>query len=153
MEIEKIRVELGGGKNPRKEGWINVDIIDDRKVDLICDFEKDKLPFKDDQVDEIFCSHCLEHIENVRWFLNECHRILKKDGFVEFVVPYGLWSGACKPVHKQMITESWFDFLRRDGIKEIYGFEVWNLIDGSFKRKKDKEGNICELSVKMQPKK
>ena len=145
-----MNVELGGGENPRRDGWVNVDIIEHEKVDKQCDFEKDKLPFRANTVDAIFCSHCLEHIKNVKHFLNECHRVTKKGGNVKFVVPYGLWEGAQKPVHFQCITECWFDFLRKDNSEEVYGFKVWDIV--SMEIREDKEVKF-EINCVLTPRK
>lgn len=128
MEIIKLtRLELGGGENPRREGFVNIDRVKNDKVHKVCDFEIDAIPYPSNTVDEIFCSHCLEHIENVKHFLNECHRVLKKTGIAKFIVPYGLWEGAQKPVHRQCITECWFDFLRRSNAYRIYGYRRWDI--------------------------
>jgi len=146
-----INVELGGGENPRREGFVNVDLVKHDKVDKICDFEVDKLPFANGSVSAIFCSHCLEHIENVQHFLNECHRITKKGGHVKFIVPYGLWEGACKPVHRQCITASYFDFLRKENSLRIYGFKRWEIV--SLDEKRNKDGEKYEISCVLTPRK
>jgi predicted SAM-dependent methyltransferase len=145
--FKKKKIELGGGENPRRkrQGYINVDRIKHKLVDKVCDFEKDKIPFSSGSVEAIFCSHCLEHIENVRHFLNECYRVLCKGGRARFIVPYGLHSGSCKPVHKQIITPSWFDFLRRDNAFRTYGFKVWGI--EKIDEIKNKNGEVYELDV------
>ena len=46
-------------------------------------------PWQDCSVDIVYCSHTLEHFsreDGVR-FLNECHRVLKKDGIIRIIVP------------------------------------------------------------------
>ena len=45
--------------------------------------------WKDNSVDEIFCSHFLEHVPRViRWhFMEECWRILKPDAVMRIIVP------------------------------------------------------------------
>jgi len=144
-------VELGGGENPRrkKDGYINVDVIENKLVDKQCDFEKDKLPFRSGSVEAIFSSHCLEHIENTKLFLNECHRILSKNGRAKFIVPYGLHPGSQKPVHKQCITECWFDFLRKENVERIYGYKRWNI--DTMDLLKDKEDRIYEIRIVLTP--
>lgn len=148
--MKEINVELGGGECPRRKGFINVDLIENPKVDKPgVDFETDKLPFKNGSVSAIFCSHCLEHIQNVQHFLNECHRITKKGGHVKFIVPYGLHPGSQKPVHHQCITPSYFDFLRKENTLRIYGFKRWDII--SLDEKINDNNEIYELSVVLTP--
>lgn len=48
-----------------------------------------KLPYKDNSVSLIYCSHTLEHIENkyANIFLKECKRILKNNGVLRLAMP------------------------------------------------------------------
>ena len=48
-----------------------------------------KLNFQNDSVDIIYTSHMLEHLSRMQahYFLNECHRILKRGGLIRIVVP------------------------------------------------------------------
>lgn len=48
-----------------------------------------KFPFNNDSVDIIYSSHTLEHFtkEQGYFILNECYRVLKKDGILRVVVP------------------------------------------------------------------
>lgn len=47
------------------------------------------IPFEDESVDFIYCSHVLEHlpISKTRTVLKETYRVLKKDGILRIVVP------------------------------------------------------------------
>lgn len=82
-----IKVNLGCGEFPL-HGFINVDILPLKKVDLICDFNY-SLPFKTNSIDLIYAGHIIEHlqIDNAIEFLKEIHRILKPNGEVFIVVP------------------------------------------------------------------
>tara|TARA_X000000950_G_scaffold288478_1_gene405457 strand:+ start:4046 stop:4870 length:825 start_codon:yes stop_codon:yes gene_type:complete len=72
----------------KNSNWVNLDIISNnkyvKKTNLL-----NKLPFSDNSVDGIYCSHFLEHIplEKVSSFLYECFRILKKGGVLRLVLP------------------------------------------------------------------
>lgn len=48
-----------------------------------------KLPFADNSVDLIYTSHMIEHLDlpSMDKFITECHRCLKKDGFIRIVTP------------------------------------------------------------------
>lgn len=50
---------------------------------------KNRLPLNDKTVDNIYCSHVLEHFE--KWeavaILNECRRVLKNNGKIRLVLP------------------------------------------------------------------
>ncbi len=53
------------------------------------DLRKDPIPFKDNEVDNIYCSHVIEHIEDkhVDNFIKESSRVLKKGGVLRLVTP------------------------------------------------------------------
>ncbi len=48
-----------------------------------------KFPWADSSIDIVYSSHTLEHFtkEDGRRFLQECHRVLRKDGIIRIVVP------------------------------------------------------------------
>lgn len=138
-----IRINLGCGEDFSDE-LIGFDLYDYGQQYKEFDLEKDKLPFKDNEVDYIFANHSLEHLKEVKHILNEAWRVLKKDGIFEATAPYGLWPGASKPVHYQMITLSWFDFLRKEKTK-IYGYKKWIIEYLAL------ENNDSEVRCKMKP--
>ena len=61
--------------------------VDFQAIDLCV--KNIRLPFADNSVSLIYCSHTLEHIEEKRAkdFIKECYRILKKNGIMRLVVP------------------------------------------------------------------
>jgi predicted SAM-dependent methyltransferase len=102
--VETLKLELGGGYNPRS-GYIVLDRI---QGDYIIDFETDNIPFGDETVDEIFTQHMLEHIWNLTRLLNECHRVLKKGGIIEIIVPHKDNPRAYVLSHCRYFTEETF---------------------------------------------
>ena len=78
----------GGSDSALLEEFTNIDIRDLPGVDIVCDITK-LLMFKDNTVDEIRASHCIEHISlnliiNV---LKEWHRVLKVGGLLRIYCP------------------------------------------------------------------
>lgn len=82
-----LKLNLGCG-NDIREGFINVDIEEHKGVNLICDLDKLPLPFADNSVDYILCSHLLEHLSNRIEFMLELHRVCKKGAIIDFRVPH-----------------------------------------------------------------
>ena len=80
-----VKIELGGGRFARGNGWVNVDQIE--SADVIADLEKLPWPLPDEHADEIYSSHCIEHVENPQAFLDECARIGKIGCAVEIRCP------------------------------------------------------------------
>lgn len=81
------KLNLGGG-NSKRDGYANLDIYLFDHVDLVYDIEK-RLPFENDTIDEIYCSHALEHcsMEAVPLMLKDWCRVLKRNGVAQIIVP------------------------------------------------------------------
>lgn len=83
-----MKLNYGAGETKLK-GFINIDIEESTKPDLVCDIRKSFLPYENDSVDQINCIHNLEHIELSHWpkFFIEFHRVLKEDGQLYLAYP------------------------------------------------------------------
>lgn len=91
----KLKVNVGCYTHMFHDGWCNIDIVplhDFAKDNAYKFYHKDVregLPFADETVDLLYTSHFFEHLnfEEGRKFLKECHRVLKKDGVMRFIIP------------------------------------------------------------------
>lgn len=81
-----MKIDIGCGDRKRP-GYIGLDVANVPGVDVVYDLEKG-LPYHDNSVDEIFCSHFLEHVKDPMKLINEVYRILKPGGIFEVVVPH-----------------------------------------------------------------
>jgi ubiquinone/menaquinone biosynthesis C-methylase UbiE len=88
------KIELGGGRRPRGEGFVNVDYLDAPEVQVRCNFESDPLPFPDDSADEVYTSHTLEHVRAYSHLLHEIARVCRVGARVEIRTPHWLSSMA-----------------------------------------------------------
>lgn len=86
-----VKIDLGCGEW-KKEGFIGIDNSDTNvvnqhkfKPDIVHDL-RTGIPFKDDEVEEVYCSHFLEHI-NPYALLDEIWRVCKPDSIVTIYVP------------------------------------------------------------------
>lgn len=108
--MTKIKLHLGCG-TVVVDGWINVDYSLGARLSKIPTFRyfnkklklfdvewkeniflhdlTKKLPWKDNSVDYIYCSHTLEHFtkDNGRYLLSEIYRVLKRGGLARIIVP------------------------------------------------------------------
>lgn len=84
LRQECLRLELGSRE--KKEGWVVIDMAEgaDLRLDLIR-----PLPFPDDSIAEIHSEHFFEHltINEIKFCLKECYKILKIGGEISFGVP------------------------------------------------------------------
>ena len=115
-EGKLLRIDLGCGKNKR-EGFIGVDSIAFEGVDIVGDLTK-KWPWDDSSVDEVHCSHFLEHLEAPQrvHFANELWRVLKPGAKATIITPY--WASARAygdMTHKwPPVSEFWFPYLSKE---------------------------------------
>ena len=97
----KINLNIGSG-DYIISNFMNLDFYNEKYYDNKRDFEKtrihydmrnDDIPYDNNFVDNIYCSHVIEHIEThyVEKFLYECHRVLKKDCFLRIACPDSLF--------------------------------------------------------------
>jgi predicted SAM-dependent methyltransferase len=73
-----IRLDIGSGDFPL-EDFVSIDLHKD--ADVVHNI-KEPLPYKDGTVDEIYCSHLIEHVwdEEIRDILRDWRRVLKPGG-------------------------------------------------------------------------
>jgi predicted SAM-dependent methyltransferase len=76
-----------GARTTKIPGFKNVDIKKMPGVDIVADLSM--LPVKDNSVEEIYASHCLEHFSHTMTLdvLKEWHRVLKVGGKISIAVP------------------------------------------------------------------
>jgi predicted SAM-dependent methyltransferase len=82
-----IKLNIGCGPN-RKEGWVNVDILDSA-ADLQLDL-RERWPFPENSVSYIYSEHSFEHFDlqfEVPHLLAEARRVLEPDGVFDVAVP------------------------------------------------------------------
>lgn len=112
-----VKVDVGCGTK-KKEGYIGVDILKFDGVDIVMDAGKDPWPWKDGEVDEIHCSHFVEHLtaEQRVHFVNEAHRVLKPKGTCLVIVPHWASLRAYGDLTHQWppVSEMWFYYLNKE---------------------------------------
>lgn len=129
-------VNIGCGRD-YKPGYINTDISRDTKADLYFDIRKDRFPWDDETVPEIYISGVLEQIgdnEQLIHAMNECHRVLKTGGRMIVVVPNAKFSIAHQdPMDVRKFTAETFPYFQigarqHDLYGSVYGFKGWSKI-------------------------
>lgn len=98
-EINKLNLNIGAG-NYIIDGFKSLDLYSKHyypdknsflKDRIEYDLRKDKIPFDDNSVDNIYISHVIEHVEDkfVIRFINESYRVLKPNCVLRIVCPDG----------------------------------------------------------------
>ena len=108
------KLNLGCGNDIRKN-WINLDILNNKGVDIIHDLNKLPLPFNENYFDYILCTDVLEHI-NYFPLMNELYRILKKKGILKIKVPhFTSRSNYTDPTHIHKFSSKTFHYFVNEG--------------------------------------
>lgn len=102
-DMEDLRLDIGCGRW-KKTGFIGVDIDPESKADILHDVNKG-LPFEDNTVVEIYCSHFLEHVQSAFCFIDEMHRVCKNGAKITIIIPMLDWIPA---EHTQCFGPGWF---------------------------------------------
>lgn len=126
-------IDVGGGKDPsyfgffKKENSAKVFTIDgifQDKQGKNIDFEKDILPFDDDQFDQALLCNVLEHIYNYKFLLSEIKRIIKNGGEIIGFVPFLINFHPDPHDYFRYTKESLQNIFTETGFKEVKIKEV-----------------------------
>lgn len=153
LASEPIKLDIGCGEETtradkkKKEGrWIGIDIVDGGQ-EIVWNFEQG-LPFADNSVSEVFCSHVLEHLDDPTVLLNEINRVLKPDATAHIIVPHKDHPRANAFSHIRYCTEETFRMLDVSNVIEdwdhVYGIMPWQ-IDSIV------TNDRMDIHVKMRP--
>lgn len=109
----KLDIACGQNKQP---GFKGVDIAPGPGVDFVWDLEKFPwIPFEDNSVSEVHCSHYIEHTQDLMKFMDEVWRICEDGAKVVFLCPY-YTSIRCwqDPTHKRAMSEASFLYFQKE---------------------------------------
>jgi SAM-dependent methyltransferase len=82
-----MKINFGSGEHALP-GYINVDWQEGPNTDVVHDLNVFPYPWKDNSVEEIEMSHCLEHLDRVFAVMKELHRIMAPGGRLHIKVPH-----------------------------------------------------------------
>lgn len=112
-----MKLDIGCGKNKR-EGFHGVDQFPMEDVDTVLDMNTPVWPWEDNSVDEVHCSHFLEHLtqEQRCHFMNELFRVMKPGAKATIITPSWASTRAYgDPTHKwPAISEMFYFYLGQE---------------------------------------
>jgi SAM-dependent methyltransferase len=116
-----MNVDIGCGRF-KKEGFIGIDMQRLPGVDIVSNVDYG-IPLVDDSVDEIYCSHTIEHLGAVDRFLRELCRVCRKGALIELRMPYYSYRFALNPGHKYTFSDDWFAEVIRNHYGSLMSLE------------------------------
>ena len=112
-ENKPIKLNVACGQI-RMDGYIGIDKVKTEATDIIQDLESYPWSIEDNSVDEITCSHFVEHVKDLIRFIDEMHRIMKQGAKATIVAPYYASMRAVQdPTHVRFICESTFLYFNK----------------------------------------
>ena len=110
-----MKLDIGCGNN-KQEGFTGIDITKEgTQADIAHDLEVFPWPIEDNSVNEVFCSHYIEHTNDLIAFMNELWRITKSGAVLSFISPYYTSVRAWQdPTHKRAISENTYFYFDRE---------------------------------------
>jgi len=121
-----LKLDLGCSKS-KKESFLGVDMDPKSDAEFIWDLEKG-LPFlNNSMVDEIYCRHVLEHIDNIILLIKEIYRVCKDGATVQLIVPEKDSNSAYELEHKRYFSLSSLICVSSPKYRERYGFNFRNI--------------------------
>ena len=106
------KLNLGCG-NRRMKGYVNLDLLPNKGVDIVWDMNNTPYPFTEDTFIEVCADHSLEHCYNFHEIMVELHRICKPKAKLFIEVPYYVSITAlATPEHKTFFTTKSFNYFK-----------------------------------------
>lgn len=143
-EKSGIRLDIGGGANPNP-GFVNIDILPLKEVDIVWDLEEFPWPLPDSCVLTATASHVLEHINPHKGMfikvMDEIWRVVKPGGQFAFVVPHAESPGYIQdPTHVNPMNETTMHYFDPDpegasmgmALYQFYRPKPWRIVKQYF---------------------
>lgn len=104
------KLNLGCG-NDIKKSYVNLDFINQPGVDVVHDLNKFPWPFKENNFDEVYASHVLEHVDDLIKTMEKIRRISKPGAKIKIRVPHFSCEVSYRdPTHKRVFSYFTFDY-------------------------------------------
>ena len=151
--MPELKLDIGCGHN-KQAGFYGIDLRKLPEVDQVVDLEAFPWPFDDKSVDEIFCSHYIEHTTDLIKFMDELYRIMKTGAKATIVAPYYSSVRAWQdPTHKRAISEFTFMYFNKQwrdanklehyGIKSDFDFTYGYMVDPAWQNRSEEARNFA----------
>lgn len=118
------KLNLGCGEDIRK-GYVNLDGSKFKGVDIAHNLNKFPYPFRDNDFDEVYASHILEHLNDLTKVMTELKRICKDGAKIVVRVPHfscGLTYS--DPTHKTFFSYFTFDVFTDKCFYDLPKFKI-----------------------------
>lgn len=107
-------LDVGCGNN-KYPGAVGIDVNPRTQADVIHDLGVVPYPFDDNEFDEVFSHHVVEHVPDVMAFISELHRITRPGGRIRLITPhYSNPDWPTDPTHRNHFNSYSFNCFMQD---------------------------------------
>jgi len=118
------KLNLGCGDDIKK-GYVNTDAVKLPGVDIVHNLNKFPWPFKNNEFDEVYTSHVLEHVDDLIKTMVEIKRICKNKARVIIRVPHFSCGVSYRdPTHKRLFSYFTFDYFTKECFYGLPEFKI-----------------------------
>lgn len=115
------KLEIGcGTKSPFRSDFVGLDRFPLPGVDVVCDLDRQPIPFPDNYFDLVYASHALEHVKDLLAVLAEIWRVMKPGAQLCILAPYySNGMNYANPYHRHCFNEHTPRFWIRSPVSAI----------------------------------
>ena len=118
------KLNLGAGLDIKKN-YTNHDILALAGIDVAHNLDILPWPFSDNQFEEVYCSHVLEHVESIADAMSELKRICKNGARIKIRVPHFSCGVSYRdPTHKRLFSYFTWDYFTDDSFYNLPKFRI-----------------------------
>jgi predicted SAM-dependent methyltransferase len=128
-----MKIEFGGGKSPRKKGWLQCDIQNVDNIDIVCNAWEICDYIENNVIEEIYSRHFLEHTTFIQAeaCIRAWYKILKPEGSLQIIIPNLQWhfDQFFHPQRHEIKIKNSSQTLFQRAIQGIYGKQTNGMTD------------------------
>lgn len=103
-------LDVGCGR-AKTRGAIGIDVNAKTEADVVHDLDQFPWPFPPDHFERVICNHIVEHVADMVGFMQEVHRIARRQAHVEIVTPhFSNRFSFTDPTHRRHLSLRSFDY-------------------------------------------
>ena len=113
-------LNLGCGRQ-RRAGCVNVDLLPELEPDLVWDLNRRPYPLPRNHFGRIYALDVVEHLDDVRGFVEETYELLAPGGMLEITTPHFSCSNSfTDPTHRHHLGYFSFDYFTDKSVWNFY---------------------------------
>lgn len=127
MDFAENRCEIDLGCGPNKmPGAYGVDIHPYPGVDQVVDLDSKNWSIPSNRFSRIYIRHLIEHVDDVRLFMNEVYRIGRCGAVVEITTPhFSSYNSYADPTHVRHLASTWHEAFTKNYLSsQVVGFTL-----------------------------